>query len=77
MFIIPFYDSWSKKEEILKRNAVSLEPRFCFFLAEQKEGPPGRANQRHGLHGKTKKFTGKQGPKSPPAGPNKKNHLIK
>jgi len=34
----------SQKEEIFKRNQlVSLESPFCFFLAKQKEGLPGRA----------------------------------
>ena len=41
-----------KKEEIFKRNQlVSLESPFCFFLAIQKEGPPGRAIQPTGQQG--------------------------
>jgi len=39
---IYLHETTSQKEEILKRNAVSLESRFWFFLAKQKERPAGR-----------------------------------
>ena len=43
------------KEEILKRNAVSLKTSFCFFLADQKEGPAGRRT----AYGNTIESTGR------------------